>query len=140
MPDDNPVDCYQILNISVVYGILVYVTVASAERSFLNLKLLKNYLRSTMSQKRLNGLAMCTIKRDILDTIDLNTVLDDFARLSWQCHLSSLLHHATVSPASLSPSVFVFAAGEQPKYLLPVMHVSRCAFCDAHQEGNVPKG
>jgi hypothetical protein len=33
----------------------------------------------TMSQERLNGLAMCTIERDILDTIDLNTVLDDFA-------------------------------------------------------------
>ena len=33
----------------------------------------------TMSQERLNGLAMCTIERDILDTIDLNTVFDDFA-------------------------------------------------------------
>ena len=54
-------------------------TVASAERSFSKLKLLKNYLRSTMSQERLNSLAMCTIERAILDTIDLNTVLDDFA-------------------------------------------------------------
>ena len=58
------------------------VTVASAERSFSKLKLLKNYLRSTMSQERLNGLAMCTIDRDILDTIDLNTVLDDFASIN----------------------------------------------------------
>jgi hypothetical protein len=32
-----------------------------------------------MSQERLNGLAMCTIKRDILDSIDFNTILDDFA-------------------------------------------------------------
>ena len=72
-------DCYP--NVSVAYRILltVPVTVASAERSFSKLKLLKNYLRSTMSQERLNGLAMCTIERDILDTIDLNTVLDDFA-------------------------------------------------------------
>ena len=53
--------------------------VASAERSFSKLKWLKNYLRSTMSKKRLNGLAMCTIERDILDTTDLNTILDDFA-------------------------------------------------------------
>ena len=72
-------DCYP--NVSVAHRILltVSVTVASAERSFSKLKLLKNYLRSTMSQERLNGLAMCTIEKDILDTIDLDTVLDDFA-------------------------------------------------------------
>jgi hypothetical protein len=46
-------------NISIAYHILfnVLVTVASAERSFSKLKLLKNYLRSTMSQQWLNGLA-----------------------------------------------------------------------------------
>ncbi len=73
------VDLYP--NISVANRILltVPVTVASAERSFSKLKLLKNYLRSTMSQEILNGLAMCSIEKDILDTIDLNTVLDDFA-------------------------------------------------------------
>jgi hypothetical protein len=27
----------------------------------------------------IDGLAMCTIERDILDTIDLSVVLDDFA-------------------------------------------------------------
>ena len=72
-------DCYP--NVSVAYRILltVPVIVASVEKSFSKLKLLKNYLRSTMSQERLNGLAMCTIEKDILDTIDLNTVLDDFA-------------------------------------------------------------
>ena len=72
-------DCY--LNILVAYRILltVPVTVASAERSFSKLKLLKNYLRSTMSQERLNDLAMCTIERAMFDTIDPNTVLDDFA-------------------------------------------------------------
>jgi len=73
-------DCYP--NVSVAYRILLTVpmTIASAKRSLSKLKLLKNYLRSTMSQERLNGLAMCTIERDILDTIDLNTVhLDDFA-------------------------------------------------------------
>jgi len=52
-------DCYP--NVSIAYRILltIPVTVASAERSFSKLKLLKNYLRSTMLQDRLNGLAMC---------------------------------------------------------------------------------
>jgi hypothetical protein len=68
-------------DVTVAYRILltVPVTVASAERSFSKLKLLKNYLRSTMSQERLNGLAMCSIEKDILDTIDFNTILNDFA-------------------------------------------------------------
>jgi hypothetical protein len=72
-------NCYQ--NISIAYRILltVPVTVASAERSFSKLKLLKNSLRSTMSQDRLNGLAMCSTERNMVDTIDLDTVIEDFA-------------------------------------------------------------
>jgi len=31
-----------------------------------------------MLQERLNGLAMCSIEKDILDTIDLESVLVDF--------------------------------------------------------------
>lgn len=79
-------DCYP--NISIAYRIIsiayriiltVSVTVASAERSFIKLKLLKNYLRSTMSHERLNGLAMCSIEKNILDKMDLQTIIDDFA-------------------------------------------------------------
>uniref|UniRef100_A0A8I6YFS3 HAT C-terminal dimerisation domain-containing protein n=1 Tax=Hordeum vulgare subsp. vulgare TaxID=112509 RepID=A0A8I6YFS3_HORVV len=72
-------DCYP--NVSIAYRILltVPVTVASAERSFSKLKLLKNYLRSTMSQERLNGLAICCIEKDVLDNIDLDTIINDFA-------------------------------------------------------------
>ncbi|VAI83222.1 unnamed protein product [Triticum turgidum subsp. durum] len=72
-------DCYP--NVSTAYRILLtmHVTVASGERSFLKLKLLKNYLRSTMSQERLNGLAICCIEKDVLDNIDLDTAVNDFA-------------------------------------------------------------
>ena len=49
-----------------------------AERSFSKLKLLLNYLRSTMSQERLNGLATLCIEKLLLDQIDLNTIIDDF--------------------------------------------------------------
>jgi hypothetical protein len=72
-------DCYP--NVSIVYRILltVHVTMASAERGFSKLKLLKNYLRSTMSQERLNGLAICSIEKKILKSIELDTILNDFA-------------------------------------------------------------
>ncbi|KAI4966155.1 hypothetical protein ZWY2020_042188 [Hordeum vulgare] len=73
------VDCYP--SISIAYRILftVHVTVASAERSFSKLKLLKNYLRSTMTQERLNGLATLCIEKKLLDYIDIDPIISDFA-------------------------------------------------------------
>ena len=44
--------------------ITVPVTVAKAERSFPKLKLIKNFLRSSMSQERLSGLALLLIKNE----------------------------------------------------------------------------
>jgi hypothetical protein len=72
-------DCYP--NVSIAYRILltIPITVASVERSFSKLKLLKNYLRSTMTQERLNGLATCSIEKDVLTNVDLNIVFNDFA-------------------------------------------------------------
>jgi hypothetical protein len=32
-----------------------------------------------MSQKRLNGLATLCIEKNLLDEIDINTIIDDFA-------------------------------------------------------------
>ncbi|XP_076044693.1 zinc finger MYM-type protein 1-like [Oratosquilla oratoria] len=55
------------------------VTVASAERSFSKLKLIKTYLRSTMSQERLNGLAIISIDREISKQVSYDDTIDDFA-------------------------------------------------------------
>lgn len=52
------------------------VSTATAERSFSTLRRLKNYLRSTMSEVRLNGLAMLNIHKEI----DINQVVDTFAQ------------------------------------------------------------
>ncbi|XP_066347768.1 uncharacterized protein [Miscanthus floridulus] len=72
-------DCY--LNIYIAYRILftIPVTMASAERTFSKLKLLKNYLRSVMSQERLNGLATLCIEKKLLDAIDIEAIINDFA-------------------------------------------------------------
>ncbi|PWA89171.1 zinc finger MYM-type protein 1 [Artemisia annua] len=50
-----------------------------AERSFSKLKLIKTYLRSTMSQERLNGLAMISIEQDMLSTTDYKDLIEEFA-------------------------------------------------------------
>lgn len=55
------------------------VSVATAERSFSSLKRLKTWLRSTMSQDRLVGLALLHIHRDI--KISPESVLNRFASL-----------------------------------------------------------
>ena len=78
------VDCYP--NACIAYRILftVHVTVASTERSFSKLKLLKNYLISTMSQERLNGLATLCIEKKLLDDIDIDSILDAFVSKNFQ--------------------------------------------------------
>jgi hypothetical protein len=57
-------DSYPMISIAYRILFIVLVTVASAERSFSKLKLLKNYLRSTMSQEWLNGLATLCIEKN----------------------------------------------------------------------------
>jgi hypothetical protein len=72
-------DCYP--NVTIAYRVLltVPVTVASAERSFSKLKLIKTYLRSSMSQDRLNGLATLSIEKEMLKNIDVDVIINDFA-------------------------------------------------------------
>lgn len=57
----------------------VPVTVAKAERSFSKLKLIKNYLRSSMSQQRLTDLALLSIENDRARKIDFDRIIDVFA-------------------------------------------------------------
>ena len=56
----------------------IRVTVASAERSFSKLKLLKSHLRSTMTQERLNGLALTARENDVFEKINYKDVIEDF--------------------------------------------------------------
>jgi hypothetical protein len=49
------------------------------DQVFAKLKLLRSYLRSTMSQKRLNDLSTYSTEKDTLKNVDLNIILIDFA-------------------------------------------------------------
>lgn len=55
------------------------VAVASNERSFSKMKLIKTYLRSRMSQDRLSDLALLSIEKDVAKTIDMEEIIDKFA-------------------------------------------------------------
>ena len=55
------------------------ISVASCERSFSKLKLIKNYLRSAMSQTRLTDLAVLSIERELADGLNFDSVINNFA-------------------------------------------------------------
>jgi hypothetical protein len=57
----------------------IHVTVASAERSFSKLKLIKSYLRSTMSQERLNVLVILSIKKEMSKKLEYKNLISNFA-------------------------------------------------------------
>ncbi|KAK3198726.1 hypothetical protein Dsin_022141 [Dipteronia sinensis] len=68
-------------NTWIAYRILltIPVTVATAERSFSKLKLIKNYLRSTMLQDSLSGLASYLSKKKVLANLDGSSIISKFA-------------------------------------------------------------
>ena len=53
------------------------VTVASGERSFSKMKLIKTYLRSTMLQDRLSSLGTLSIEKNIAENLDFSTLIKD---------------------------------------------------------------
>ena len=68
-------------NLAILFRILgtISVSTAGAERSFSKLKLIKNYLRSTMGEERLSGLGLISMERDLADSLDFDKVIDRFS-------------------------------------------------------------
>jgi len=55
------------------------VTVASAERSFSKLKLIKNYLRNSITQERLTNISILNIERARTNELIIDQIIDIFA-------------------------------------------------------------
>ena len=56
----------------------VAVSIASCERSFSKLKLIKSYLRSTMGESRQPALAILSIESDFVEMLSFEDVILDF--------------------------------------------------------------
>ena len=67
----------------------------------------------TMSQERLNDLAMCNIEKAILDTIDLNTVL-------------MILHQETLEEVSFCESMHIMECKYMVIKLILEVHINYC--------------
>ncbi|KAK3917526.1 52 kDa repressor of the inhibitor of the protein kinase [Frankliniella fusca] len=71
-------DAFPLIHTLITLLTTLPVSNASAERSFSALRRLKSWLRSTMSQDRLTGLALMHVHRDI--DIDINAIITRFAK------------------------------------------------------------
>jgi hypothetical protein len=73
--------CTTFPNVSIAFRIFfsMAVTNCSAERSFSALKRLKNYLRASIGQEKLNSLAVLSIEADLVENINFNDIIHDFA-------------------------------------------------------------
>lgn len=76
---NNLSDIYPNLFIALRIVLTIPVTVAAAERSFSILKLIKTYLRNTMTQHRLSSLAISSIENEVSHSLDFKALIDDFA-------------------------------------------------------------
>ena len=67
-------------NACIAFRILltIPITIAFAERSFAKLKLIKSYLRSTMSQDRLSGLSILSIEKEMLVEFECKNLISNF--------------------------------------------------------------
>ena len=68
-------------NVSVVFRLYLCLMVSncSGERSFSVLKAVKNQLRSSMGQKRLNSLGLLRIENELLGKMDTDGIMKSFA-------------------------------------------------------------
>ena len=80
--DFELVESYQNIVVALRIFLTLPVTTASCERSFSKLKLIKNYLRSTLSQERLSNLSIISIEHNIVQQIDFDDLIDEFAEKS----------------------------------------------------------
>ena len=77
----NLLDLYSNLSITLRLMLTVPVNVASGERSFSHLKLIKTHLRSMMMQERLSALAQISIEHDVTGSLDRDNIIRAFSAL-----------------------------------------------------------
>ncbi|XP_040278430.1 52 kDa repressor of the inhibitor of the protein kinase-like [Bufo bufo] len=72
-------DLYRNIWIAMRILLTIPITVASSERSFSKLKLIKTYLRTTMTDERLSSLAILSIESELAEKLDYSAAIDAFA-------------------------------------------------------------
>ncbi|CAF4562876.1 unnamed protein product [Rotaria magnacalcarata] len=61
--------------------ITIPISIATNERSFSKLKIIKNYLRTNMADERLFHLMLCALEKDHLDQLNLNHLAKEWSKM-----------------------------------------------------------
>ena len=77
--NDNLESTFPNVEIAARMFLSMMVTNFTGERSFSKLKLIKNELRSYMMQERLNCFSVMSIESDVLESLNCNDIIRDFA-------------------------------------------------------------
>lgn len=80
LQNDFSISYSEVLGACMLFLVLP-VTVATAERSFSKLKLIKNFLRNSIAQDRLTNIAILNVEQHRTSELNLQKVINDFANL-----------------------------------------------------------
>ncbi|ESN90562.1 hypothetical protein HELRODRAFT_153393, partial [Helobdella robusta] len=72
-------DVFPNLRVALQILLTIAVSIASCERSFSKLKIILSYLRASMGQDRLSDLALMSVEREVLEQIDFDGIINQFA-------------------------------------------------------------
>ncbi|CAF4688118.1 unnamed protein product, partial [Rotaria sp. Silwood2] len=66
--------------VSSVYNYILTLSITTAinERSFSKMKIIKNYLRVTLTNEKLEYLLLCSVEHDILDKLDVSKLTEQW--------------------------------------------------------------
>jgi len=70
----------EVLGTCIIY-LTLPVTVATAERSFSKLKIIKNYLRNSIGQERLSNISVLNIEQGRTKDIDIEKIIANFSNM-----------------------------------------------------------
>ena len=84
---ENSLDSY-FPNVEIALRIYLsmMVTNCTGERSFSKLNIIKNHLRNSMRQTRLNNLSLISIENSILREINVDSIINEFAQSKFRKH------------------------------------------------------
>ena len=77
-------DIYPYVNIAIRMYLCYPVSNCSSERSFSALKRIKSYLRSRMTDERLNSIAIINIESDITKNLEYDDIINEYSSSSSQ--------------------------------------------------------
>ena len=72
-------DIFPNLRVALQILLTIAVSIASCERSFSKLKIILSYLRTSIGQDRLSDLALMSVEREVLEQIDFDDIINQFA-------------------------------------------------------------